>query len=549
MLNPSYAPSIDEETIDKLLNKLDAANTFSKITHAETYGARGVNIDYLLVLKSIKGNIVLEKLRIEKHFSEVFARVVQILKSDEIYSSKILNEYIKNCGLIDVSAKLYEVTKNETLNYCIKLDSRFLPDIPTLINPKLTSLDQKLTLAERQYKAGIYKQQKLQNPHLSDLTEENIYQQVIANLNKEFANYILIWLHAYRLSTAIHQCRTQEGIIAFSHRYKGWNLPEYQVNNNFKLNFKTNFGYGRSSYFYVLLNYKDVQIFPFTDWVDYEYIQASELVKHSEIIHEWHFVSGKFKSDGKSISYCKPEVIIKNEFWQTAMHYVVKAANMAINNEEAFIKNYILDPIEELIYELSLLLSADNSAIALKYPKFEKNFKLERANKEGDVLFKDLYIADIRAEKVSGTLQFISEFIKLSDVISNSEMYVQKIESLNQQILPLIKTYLEKSEKLTVELFNSIQELRTEISYIYNGSDNSPGLKEILQNKVNLSLQTFEKSYPNFQVTNEKYKKLLKKKDELEKEYNFVNLLKNNFSRYLKNIDNYFSSISNSQTA
>lgn len=538
MLQNVYTPKINDEIIDEILRRLSLINGFNEIKTSETYKASGINFDYLLTLKMIQGRIVLSQFPIAKHFSEIFESVTNILTSDQIASTEILQDFIRNCELIDVSNRLYQETNNEFLNYCIELDSRYLPDIPTLIPNKLINLQDKLSYANQLYTSGEYEKYCKKDRRI---TEQDIYQEIIKNLNRDFANYILTWIHGYRISMAIRECRSQEGLIAFSHRYKGWALPEHQVNANFRLNFRTNFGYGRSSHFFILLNYKGVQIFPFMDWLNYQFVEVSQLARYSKMIHEWETVKKLYNSQGKTTTYSKEEVVIKQEFWQTAMDYILEAANMAITDENAFITKYIVEPIENLVNELNLLLSDDSESIVLTYPKFNENFELKSLDEEGNLLFKKLYLMDAKAEKISGALQFIDEFRKLTLIIENPELYVKRVESINQQFRPLLDNYLPQANGLAIKLNDSIQELRLKLASIYQGSDSIVGLKIMQQEESKMSSQDFNKKYPKFEEFKKEYKALLESKNKSEQEFKSVTKLVNNIRRYINNMEKYFS--------
>jgi len=59
---------------------------------------------------------------------------------------------------------------------------------------------------------------------------------------------------ANSLEKAYKKCDRDDTILAFSHRRVGWSEKPYQIDENFSIEFKTNFGYGNSSYFYTKLS-------------------------------------------------------------------------------------------------------------------------------------------------------------------------------------------------------------------------------------------------------------------------------------------------------
>ena len=189
----------------------------------------------------------------------------------------------------------------------------------------------------------------------------------------------------------------------------------------------------------------------------------------------------------------------------------------------------------------NLLLSDDSESIVLTYPKFNENFELKSLDKEGNLLFKKIYLMDAKAEKISGALQFIDEFRKLTLIMENPELYVQRVESINQQLRPLLDNYLPQANGLAIKLNDSIQELRLKLASIYQGSDSIVGLKIMQQEESKMSSQDFNKKYPKFEEFKKEYKALLESKNKSEQEFKFITKLVNNIRKYIINMEKYFS--------
>ena len=540
MANASYNPTIDFEVLEEILQRLKFKGGFSDIQSTETYDAKGINIDYLITLKINDDKITLNNFPITKHFDECFQNIVNILKSNQIESINILQDYVKSSELVALSESLANQLNTENFNYCLGLSDRYLPDVTIRINHKLNSLADKLAHTTWLYQTGEYKKIAENMPRYDEVKITDklleaeaslIYQEIITDLNKDFANYILVWLHAYRISMAIRECRNVKGIIAFSHRYKGWALPEYQLSDNFRLNFRTNFGYGYSSHFYILFNYKGIQIFPFMDWINYDYQQASHLSKYTKKIHELKESRESYISNGKRQSYVQKRIQLDNESWKFAMDYVFEAANNALLDENSFIQKYILEPAKTLVSELSLLLNDDKKYIELVKPKFENDFDLTSLDKDGVLVVKKLYLMEAKAAKISGTLDFINEFKKLNTIIDNAENYTEDIENLNKQIRPLLVESLPKYESLISNLTADVEKYRLSLAKMYQGTN---GLKEIRKNPDNFSSE-FKQSLEK------KYREIAERKNKTEQELQHTKRLVNNIRRYIKNIDKYFS--------
>jgi hypothetical protein len=132
-------------------------------------------------------------------------------------------------------------------------------------------------------------------------------------------------LHARYLSKAYGKCLENKKVLTYSHRKVGWSAPKYFLNENFSIELKTNFGFGRVSYFYTKIKYKGLDIVPFADWVDYQYAEIYEIVRYSST-HK-----------------------LENESWYDAMQYVATACNISTNDENLFVQKYIVAQCETMV--------------------------------------------------------------------------------------------------------------------------------------------------------------------------------------------------------
>ena len=87
-------------------------------------------------------------------------------------------------------------------------------------------------------------------------------------LKEEIKDKYILWNNAFSINKAYNICKKDKSILSFSHRKDGWSNPVYQLTQNFSVEIKTNFGYGRKSYFYTKLNYKEIDITPVSEWIE-----------------------------------------------------------------------------------------------------------------------------------------------------------------------------------------------------------------------------------------------------------------------------------------
>ncbi len=253
------------------------------------------------------------------------------------------------------------------------------------------------------------------------------------HLKQRFQVYIL----AYRLHHTYIKCQNDHEIFAYSHRVVGWNQPPYKLSPDFSVTFRTNFGYGSVSYFATVLTYRDIEIVPFSKWITYRFVNQKELIKYSK----WHSLD--------------------DESWYSAMSYVQQACNTFRRSETQFVKEYLTGECEKLISGLKgVLINSKFRFITSWYHFVERN---EELTLSGDELLL------FRAQKISGSLEFISSIKTLAHII-DIDSYIKQLETLNTQFLSTLITgiatllaqlsILEKQLVPVLAIYEAIKEQR-----------------------------------------------------------------------------------------
>ena len=262
------------------------------------------------------------------------------------------------------------------------------------------------------------------------ITEINNRKQLILFNAKENHNYNVkekieefkqelklkykLWVKAYSINKTYRICNEDKSIIAFSHRIDGWSKPLYQLTPNFSLEIKTNFGFGRASYFYTKLKYKDIEITPFSEWINYEFAEFSEIVRYTQ------------------------SHLLQNEYWLEAMTFSKDACNLSTTNEVKFVEKYIIDECEEMVKGLEEIFHKEHFSFK---DREKQNYKKD---KKGHIL------VEFRGEKISGALDFISKILEYKRIIS-IQTFIDRIEIINKKIQPILE---EESKIIKIKLSN-----------------------------------------------------------------------------------------------
>ncbi|POS00535.1 hypothetical protein Q361_1721 [Flavobacterium croceum DSM 17960] len=466
-----------------------------------------INEEYLLVLKKNSENLIFVD----------YENIVNPILSEQIEfnsffskSSSTLKELI---SLIDDSKyleKLYFFHK-----YCVSLIGTY--------QQKLFS------------KTEIIKQIKTHIDlfELKSRNEENFNEyEAVSEYLQEIKNEFEIRFKSYAINISYKKCIEDINIISFSHRSAGWSNPIYNLNENFSIEIKTNFGFGNSSYFYTIIKYKNIEITPFSDWINYEHAKFSEIVRYTRIYTRYI----------KHLKYNSYKPNIENYYWEDAMTFAKDACNLSITDESKFIEKYILDECEEMVYGLENIFLKD---------KF--NFIDRETNGHYEVNKKGHYLMEFRGEKISGSLEFVNKILAFRD-ITKVDIFITRLENCNKKIQPYLLKEIETiKDELNVlqKEFEPLKPIYKELS-IKDENYNNEFLKikrEIIKNcrekgiefdeilyfyKKNTSFPEYEEFHEEFKIISEKYNKL-------NQTISNLNLVFSKIKEYETNIQKYFS--------
>ena len=165
----------------------------------------------------------------------------------------------------------------------------------------------------------------------------------IRELKSHILEKILLWFKVFNIEFAYDKAKKVPNILVYSHRISGWSNPEYKITDNLRQQVKTNFGYGSVSYFYSLITFKNIQITPFSEWIDYRYSNFSEVIRYTRSFRSRVLVLDR---NNKPWYY---KTKIDNSYWHNAIEFTKNAANLSLTNEEEFVEKYIISECENLV--------------------------------------------------------------------------------------------------------------------------------------------------------------------------------------------------------
>lgn len=503
----------------------------SDIENEYTYEAKGVNVDFILYLEKVDNSYRQGQFQIEKLFESEFSKIKEFAFNESSDDFTDIVSYVINTELINASRALTSQANTDVFNYCITLSDKYIPRIYINIEERIFSLLESNNLSKEMYihlkTTELNNDKKIQYQKERAIYDiEKDYLDSKITLKKELCKYVVLWIHAYRFLEARKKLLNRRNVIAFSHRYQGWSKPRFEANKELSFEIKTNFGYGNSSFFYLLLIYKGIQIFPFMDWVNYQYAQAAEMEKYSIRFHKE--VRKKIIVDGKERTIKEKE--INQEYWKNAFNDLEEACNLFESNARAFIDKYVINALNELIKELERIYKENDSKTDEESRGFDYKFK---TTDELEGHAKEVKLMSVKGQIITGTLDFLGQVSQLNEFV-NTKDYIRKIERLNQRILPVLAATIPKCQELIDKLEKKIEEYRLELSDIWLNQ----GLKNYSNNRNEEEYTKSEKE--KLEQFDKKYNGIVKKKKDAEQDLKHSRNLLKSISIYIRKIENYF---------
>lgn len=527
----------------------DTIYSFSDLPSRHTFGAEGVNIDYLLYIQYDEFSRKTASLEfpIAKLYDDVFQKIVSLYSQNDFGEGGLdVIRYLETTDLVGMSEALSKKVSDENFNYCVDISDRYQPKLLINIKEELnTFLNNIRFLHDLDGKSYFYNAAKQQSGHartneadLSDIFRTLLqdeaaksYLQAINLCNKDICVYLILWLHAYRFSQSRIACLQNPKNKMFSHRYYGWSQPKYSLDEDFQIEFKTNFGFGYSSYFYLVMYYKNVQIFNFLDWVDYGKASLSQMQKYTI-----KYTDESLKEEDNEITERpdKKHGTISNDLWITAIQDANNACALYLEDEDRFVKENIIDNLEGMITRLEKIIDTEDSKINSNYRGFEYKFSNYCVSKEEIIRSKSM---SVKGYMISGVLSFISEILKLENIFSVNS-YLERIFSLNKKLKPMLELEAKRNEVTKLNIEKEVNSNREKMIAIWTVGNGTLSLKDLTHMKKKSGLSPEDNMiYEKLQLEHES---ISLRSSEVLEDYDNVKTILKNIKRYSVNIEQYF---------
>ena len=213
----------------------------------------------------------------------------------------------------------------------------------------------------------------------------------------------------------------EPSVLAYSHRRVGWASPAFNLNDDIKVVYLTNFGYGSASYFFLQIYYKGIGILPYSQWVHYRKACASDIIRYTRRYH------------------------LNNQEWMKTMAFTADVYNSAVSDPGSFVEKNILNEVEEMVSGLEQI------RLASKYYIQESFFN------ESNVLISGDDMVRFKGEKISGALNFLDQLQTLAPITDKVGLYIKRIMDCNNSVIPELKSAIDNKTKYLAPILANIE--------------------------------------------------------------------------------------------
>lgn len=381
-----------------------------------------VNIDYLCVIRRAGDRTIFEKIDIPAS-TELMTTLKGLAENEnatvlDMQSHMNIAFPKEERGYIDyISPFCYDSAFVEGASYPASLPFEKYQDNLSEYAEYYTELYEK-----------AHKNEKTDNPvryaqNLSEYIENKVIERR-DSLKKDYYSKARRFIMAKNYMKALKEARDKDGIIKmYSTDTVGWSDFTYRVTDDITIKVGTNFGFGSSSYFDLCLQYKGIDVLPYSYVVKYYYADRRDIIRYTR------------------------RYLPARDSWNVAFDYVEKTANLALEDAGRFIRENILGEVRQMVDGLGKMLEDPklyvdglaNQAGKGATANFLTVRNMTTNEKERLAVYPEEMTMMVKAEKVTGALDFLENLTELSKTIPEIDEAIDSIKDMAQGILPDIK--------------------------------------------------------------------------------------------------------------
>ncbi len=484
----------------------------------------GVNFDYILTISECNGNLMIKQIEIDRH--------------NTLIDNLIDMYHNANYDVVDMDlyAKQKIIYIEQEFPFCLGHNYRdhYINDV-TFPEYDVTTVRQNISNWNRQIENA---RKKGDDIRVRDLENKLIrYNQ---KKKQEYLQKALTFIYSLDYDHALKSNKIEEKYKIFSSEIHGRFSYNTDVNDDLKITTRTNFCYGSSSYFHIIVKYKDIELLPYSEWVKYYYARYNEIMRFTR-------------------SYPS-----HRESWHYVMAFLVRYINNALTDPDSFVKNEVMSEVNGLLSGLEEIFLLDENKFSKKlYVKYIEDDDIRyigissarHANESEREYYKitpNECAMIFRMEKITGALHFLKSLNKLSNIYKDVQTVINRILELNNFIYPDVNNAIPPIEQEIINLKRVLQPIERDYNY---KSKQLNRLEELLERLISKSESSkrkevetlFKKRNPKFEIllkeTHNLWLKINKYQNRIDNREKIVNRLYS-FKKLIENYTTNYNKIS-----
>lgn len=405
-----------------------------------------INVDHINVIKENDGRVCFESLLIP--------RDVELLSELEAMVDN------PNRTVLDMQHRMalaFNVNNRRSYNYIYPysysssyVDGVSYPEVMTYDQYQELIVKIEADLRERNYSPEVYSEK---------------LSETIRDKKRRFLTEARRYVDAFSYHKQVASFLSDPSVKMYSTETIGWSSFSFDISDDVKINVRSNFGYGWSSYFFVNLTYKGIDIHPYSYWVKYYNASKESLMRYTR----------NYETDRKS--------------WDSALKFVEDVANKSNDNNVTFVNEFILNEVEELMRGLRNIMKMPLNYLQKCYEA--RNHKLESNIigiwhdsddfGAGYNVYKSELAMAVMAEKITGSIDFLSNLKEFAVILPQLNDSIEEIKKMSKDIMP--------------ELVRSIADIQKEIDMRTTGLHAKEADYEGLLSEMKMHVDAIDKLY------------------------------------------------------
>lgn len=277
--------------------------------------------------------------------------------------------------------------------------------------------------------------------------ESNAVNYLKMHQKNEFITDAIRWINASCYCDAANKLANDKSVKMFSKENIGWSAFSHSINNDVKVAIRTNFGYGNSAHFLLAVQYKGVDILPYSYIVKYYNARMADIVRCT-----------------RSYSPCR-------ESWSASFDFLSDFVNNSIADPKGFVESYIMREVVEMMQGLEAIAinpkgfidrigsrTADPYVINVRPMFSDERTRMQSYPEETSILFK--------VEKIVGALDFLKNLTAIANEVTSVQPHIDRLIEINLSLYPEIQDAIAKINDKIAEQIVIKTDLDTQIAIL-----------------------------------------------------------------------------------